>query len=102
METKEKILNYLEMDPEIYKIINSKEHMLILKEIYKTTTNIDDLFKKTDFKKLSILYNILDNLLVKKFISKVNLDKNELYYITDKGKEFIGLYEKAKKDFDLI
>ena len=102
MDAKDKIINYLETDPEIYKIINSKEHLLIFKEINKNPINFVDLSKKIDFKKVSILYNILDNLIAKKFISKVNIDKNELYYITDTGKEFINLYAKAKKDFNLI
>ena len=102
MENKDKLITLIESDPEIYKIINSKEHIAVLSIIGTESLGFDELNRKTDFKKVSILYNILDSLSDKKFIRKLEVNKNQIYYITDEGKAFISLVKNAQKDFNLI
>ena len=102
MENKDKLITLIESDPEIYKIINSKEHIAVLSIIGTESLGFDELNRKTDFKKVSILNNILDSLSDKKFIRKLEVNKNQIYYITDEGKAFISLVKNAQKDFNLI
>jgi DNA-binding PadR family transcriptional regulator len=102
MENKDKLITYIESDPDLYKIINSKEHILILELIGEKSIDIEELSRKTDFKKVSILYNILDNLLDKKYIKKLDVNKNKVYYITDEGKIILNLVKSAQKEFNLL
>jgi len=102
MENKDKLITMIETDPELYNIINSKEHIKVLEIITAGPTTFEELSKKTYFKKVSILYNILDNLLAKKYLRKLNVNQNDVYYITAEGKTFLNLVESAKKDFNLL
>jgi len=102
MSDKDKLITMIETDPELYSIINSKEHIFVLGLFIKEPRTFEEILRKTDFKKVSILYNILDNLLAKKYIRKLNINKNEVYYITAEGKSFLTLVESAKKDFNLL
>jgi len=101
MNEKDKLITMIETDPELYKIINSKEHIFVLELFSTEPTTFEEILRKTDFKKVSILYNILDNLLAKKYLRKLNVNKNDIYYITAEGKNFLNLVESAKKDFNL-
>jgi len=101
MENKDKLITLVEGDPDLYKIINSEDHLRVLEAIATETINFDDLSRKTDFKKVSILYNILDNLLDKKYIRKIEVNKNQVYYITSEGKNIYNLVKNAQKDFNL-
>ncbi len=101
MNEKDKLITMIETDPELYKIINSKEHIFVLELFSTEPTTFEEILRKTDFKKVSILYNILDNLLAKKYLRKLNVNKNDMYYITAEGKNFLSLVESAKKDFNL-
>lgn len=101
MEDNEKLINLLEKDPELYKIINSKEIMLLLEEIRKNPQKKDELIRKIYFKKVSILYNILDNLTKKNLIKKINIDNEEIYYITEDGDSFLRLCNKARNMFNI-
>ncbi len=101
MENKDKLITLVESDPDLYKIINSKAHIKVLEAIATESLNFYDLSRKTDFKKVSILYNILDNLLDKKYIRKLEINKNQVYYITNEGKNIYNLVKNAQKDFNL-
>jgi predicted transcriptional regulator len=101
MEDKDKLITLIESDPDLYKIINSKDHIIVLGIIAEESLGFDDLSRKTDFKKVSILYNILDNLLDKKYIKKLEVNKNQVYYITNEGKTIYNLVKSAQKNFNL-
>ncbi|MDD3178083.1 MAG: winged helix-turn-helix domain-containing protein [Candidatus ainarchaeum sp.] len=101
MENKDKLINILEEDPELYKIINSKEIMQILEQIKTKPQKKEEITRKIYFKKVSILYNILDILIKKKIIKKIDIENKEIYYITDKGNEFMDLCYIAKKKYNI-
>ncbi|MEI8364083.1 MAG: hypothetical protein WCF78_01335 [archaeon] len=101
MEDKDKLITLIESDPDLYKIINSKEHIKVLNIIALESLDFEELSRKTDFKKVSILYNILDNLLDKKYIKKLEVNNNQVYYITNEGKNIYNLVKSAQKDFNL-
>jgi predicted transcriptional regulator len=96
-----KLIEMIEKDPDLYKILNSKVYIEVLYEINKNSIEIDKLKRKIYFKNISILYNILDDLIKKEFIRKIKIKNNEVYFITENGKYFIRLYENEKKKYDL-
>jgi len=99
---KNKFITSIEKDPELYKIINSKEHMFIFQKIFENPRN-DDEFKREDyFKNISILYNILDTLINKNLIKKITVNDNEMYYTTEYGNNFYKMYDITKNKFKLI
>jgi len=101
MTEKEKLIEMVEKEPELLKIIQSKEHMAVLVEINKKPPKIEELKVNIYFKNVSILYNILDTLIQTKLIKKIQLDEKEVYYLTDKGKDFVSIYIESKEKFDL-
>jgi DNA-binding HxlR family transcriptional regulator len=100
-DNKEKLIELIESKPKLLKIIQSKEHIQILQEIYKEPQKNQDLKLKTSFKNVSILYNILDTLIQSNLVKKMEIDEEYIYFLTDKGKELIELYNLAKNKFDL-
>jgi len=101
MTKKERLIEMIETEPELLKIIQSKEYMKVLEEINKKPPKIEFLKSNIDFKNVSILYNILDTLIQTNFIKKILLDEEEVYYLTDKGQEFVSIYIESKEKFDL-
>jgi len=101
MSEREKLIEFIEKEPELLKILKSKEYMQVLEEISKEPPKIENLKVKTCFKNVSILYNILDTLIQKNFVKKIEVDKEEFYYLTEKGKEFFEMYKVAKEKFNL-
>ncbi len=98
---KDKLIGILEQDPELYKLINSKPHISILKEISLKPIDFEQLKKKIYFKRISILYNILNTLIDKKLVNKLDINNKDMYYITDKGTKFIQLCKITEKEFNL-
>jgi len=99
---KNKFITNIEKDPELYKIINSTEHMFIFQKIYENPQS-DEKFKREDyFKNISVLYNILDTLISKKLIKKITVNNNEMYYTTEYGNEFYKMYDIIKNKFKLM
>ena len=101
MTKKERLIEMIETEPELLKIIQSKEYMKVLEEINKKPPKIEFLKSNIDFKNVSILYNILDTLIQTNLIKKILLDEEEVYYLTDKGQEFVSIYIESKEKFDL-
>ena len=100
-DKKERLVEIIETEPELLKILNSKEHMQVLLEINKKPQKHQELKVNIYFKNVSILYNILDTLIQTKLIKKIQLDEEEVYYLTDKGKDFVSIYIESKEKFDL-
>ena len=99
---KDTLVKSLEENPQLYKIFNSKDYILVLEEFYcKKNLNIEDLQRNINIKKYAILYNILDSLIKEKLIKKIKVDNNDIYFITDTGKKIIELYKKTKEEFKL-
>lgn len=96
------LINMLQKDPDLYKILNSKPHLEILEEISKKPILFKDLQIKIYFKRVSMLYNILDMLIEKEFIKKIVLSDKETYYITETGNKFIQNYKASKEELNLI
>jgi predicted transcriptional regulator len=101
IERSEKLVEMVSKEPDLLKILKSNEHMSVLLEIYKKTQKIDNLKVNIYFKNVSILYNILDTLIHNKIVKKIEIDGNLVYYLTDKGKEFVEIYKEAKEKFNL-
>lgn len=99
--SEKKLVEMIEKDPDIYKMLNSKIYIDVLEQINQNSKGIDELKRKIYFKNISILYNILDDLIKKKFIRKTKIKEKEIYFITENGREFIGLYQNAKKKYNL-
>jgi predicted transcriptional regulator len=70
-------------------------------EISLKPPKIENLKAKTSFKNVSILYNILDTLIQNKLIKKIELNEEQVYYLTEKGEEFVSIYKISKERFDL-
>lgn len=101
MQEKERLIEFIEKEPELLKIIESKEHIDVLLKIFEKPPKIEELKTKTSFKNVSILYNILDALIHSKLIKKIEVGNEEVYYVTDKGEEFVKTYKVSKEKFDL-
>lgn len=105
-ENKDLLLKVLGEEPRLYKIINSKEHLKVLEILEKDNQNfqfIKNVVEKDIYiKKDIILYNILDSLIESNLIKKINVNDNIIYFLTDKGKNFLKLYKQTKQEFSLI
>ncbi len=98
---KDNLVKTLADNPELYKIVNSKDHISILKEIFKENLDFSNIKRKTYIKKDNIIYNILETLEQKELIKKIEVNNNIQYYITENGKKLINLYEEAKKEYNI-
>lgn len=101
MVKKDKVIEFIEKEPELLKIITSEQHMLVLLNIFEKPYEIEKLKIKTSFKNVSVLYNILETLILNDLVKKIELNKEQIYYLTEKGKEFTKTYKDSKKKFDL-
>ena len=101
MDENEKLVEMIEKEPKLLKVINSEEHMSVLLEISKKSQNNEELKTNIYFKNVSILYNILDTLLSNKLIKKTEIENNLVYFLTDKGNLFVNLYQNTKEKFSL-
>jgi len=101
MQEKERLIEMIEKEPELLKILESKEHIAVLIEISKKPPKIENLKVNISFKNVSILYNILDTLIQNKLIKKIEVSKEQVYYLTEKGEEFVNVYKISKDRFDL-
>ncbi len=101
MDKNERLIEMVEKEPELLKILNSEEHMRVLLEINRKAQKNEELKVNIYFKNVSILYNILDTLISNKLIKKTEIDKDIVYYLTDKGEEFVELYLNTKEKFNL-
>jgi|GEM_PF-1316505 len=102
VELNDLLIRFLEEDPELYKIIKSQQHMSVLREIAKENINFANLIRKIYFKKDTILNNILDTLIQRQLVQKINISNDVVYYLTEKGDSLMKLYDKNKKNYDLI
>ncbi len=101
MQEKERLIEMIEKEPELLKILESKEHIAVLMEIAKKPPKIENLKVNISFKNVSILYNIFDTLIQNKLIKKIEVSKEQVYYLTEKGEEFVNVYKISKDRFDL-
>jgi predicted transcriptional regulator len=101
IKLKDTLVKTLEENPDLYKILNSKDHMKVLDTIYKGNSDFANIKRIVKLKKDTILYNILDTLINKKLIKKININKNNIYYITSVGKKFFELYKNTKEEFTI-
>ncbi len=101
IDIKDSLVKTLEENPELYKIINSKGHISVLEEVCKENMDFENIKRNTYIKKANILYNILDTLIQKGLVKKIEVNKNVVYYITDVGEKLVVLYKKAKHDYNL-
>jgi DNA-binding HxlR family transcriptional regulator len=100
-DKKERLVEIIEKEPELLKILNSKEHIQVLLEINKKPQKHQELKVNIYFKNVSILYNILDTLVQNTLIKKIEIDDESTYYLTEKGEEFVQVYQIAKEKFNL-
>jgi DNA-binding HxlR family transcriptional regulator len=98
---KEDLVKTLEENTDLYKIINSKDHLIILEEIFKKNTDFEDLKKNTYIKKDNILYNILSTLSQKELIKEIEVNEKKVYYVTENGEKLVKLCQQARKEYNL-
>jgi len=101
MGSKESLIKVLEDDPEVYTIINSKDHVAVLEALFKENHDFSKLKRNLYIKKDNILYNILGMLIQKGLAKEIEVNENKIYYITDEGKKLVELFRNAKKEFNL-
>ena len=101
MGSKDNLIKVLEDDPEIYVIINSKDHLAVLDRLFAENSDFNKLKRNLYIKKDNILYNILGMLIQKGLIKEIEVNENKIYYITDNGKKLVELFRDAKKEFNL-
>jgi len=105
-DNKDILIKMLADDPKLLDIINSKEHIEILKLL--ETNSVDfinikqTISKYISIKKDIILYNILETLLSKELIKEIRVNNNVVYFLTEKGQKLITLYKETKKEFNII
>jgi Fe2+ or Zn2+ uptake regulation protein len=101
-DLKESLIKMVEDNPQLYKIISSKDHMIVLEEIYKKKNiDIEYLQRNINIKKYTILYNILESLIKENLIKKIKLSNKDVYFINENGQKIIDLYKKTKQKFTL-
>jgi predicted transcriptional regulator len=105
-ENKDLLLKMLSDEPVLYEIIKSKEYLNVLEILEKDSYNFPILKslldKSIDIKKDVILYNILDTLKDRDLIKKIDVNNGQMYFLTDKGKKLIKLYNQTKQEFNLM
>lgn len=105
-ENKDILLKMLSDEPVLYEIIKSKEYLNVLEILEKDSRNFQILKslleKSIDIKKDIILYNILDTLKDRDLIRKIDVNNSQMYFLTDKGKKLIKLYNITKQEFNLM
>jgi DNA-binding HxlR family transcriptional regulator len=101
IDIKDSLVKTLEENPDLYKIINSKDHVDVLEQICKQHTDLSNLKRNTYIKKDNILYNILETLIQKELVKKIDINDNIIYHITDVGEKLVNLYKNAKKEYNL-
>jgi DNA-binding HxlR family transcriptional regulator len=101
VEIHDSLVKTLEENTELYKIINSKDHLAVLEEIFKKNIAFEDIKKNTYIKKDNILYNILSTLTQKELIKEIEVNNNKIYYITDSGEKLVKLCQQARKEYNL-
>ncbi len=105
-ENKDILLKMLSDEPVLYEIIKSKEYLNVLEILEKDSRNFQILKslleKSIDIKKDIILYNILDTLKDRDLIKKIDVNNGQMYFLTDKGKKLIKLYNITKQEFNLM
>lgn len=105
-ENKDILLKMLSDEPVLYEIIKSKEYLNVLEILEKDSRNFQILKslleKSIDIKKDIILYNILDTLKDRDLIRKIDVNNGQMYFLTDKGKKLIKLYNITKQEFNLM
>ncbi|MDD3244835.1 MAG: hypothetical protein PHU47_01670 [Candidatus ainarchaeum sp.] len=104
-ENKDKLIQLLSQDPGLYDVINSNQHIYVLQILEKDSQEFQNIKKELpkdiNINKDIILYNILDTLIQKNLIKKIQVNKSQIYYITEKGKFLFKLYTDAKKEYNL-
>lgn len=104
-ENKDNLIKMFTEEPKLLDIVKSKEHMAVLTILEQNSANFlnlkKDVLKYIYIKKDIILYNILEALIQKDLIKKIGVNENTVYYITEKGKKFMNLYNETKKEFDI-
>lgn len=104
-ENKDILLKMLADEPKLYDIMKSKEHLLVLETLEKEDLNYQTLKtrlgKDIYIKKDIILYNILDTLISGGLIKKVKVNENIVYYLSEKGRNFVRIYMDTKKEFNI-
>jgi len=103
---KDVFLKMLSDEPGLYDVLKSKEHTLVLNILEKDNFDFNAikayLSQQAYINKDIILYNILDTLIKKDLIKKININNKEIYFLTDKGKNFIKVYNQTRQEFSLI
>jgi len=104
-DNKDLFIKLLSEEPKLIDVINSKEHLAVLEHLERDSSDFlnlkSNLMKYIYIKKDIILYNILEALTQRELIKKIRVNENQVYFITEKGKKFIGLYKETKKEFDI-
>lgn len=104
-ENKDILLKMLADEPKLYDILKSKEHLLVLETLEKEDLNYQTLKtrlgKDIYIKKDIILYNILDTLISGGLIKKIKVNENIVYYLSEKGRNFVRIYMDTKKEFNI-
>jgi len=105
-KNKDILIKMLGDEPRLYDVINSKEHINVLELLEKDNKDIKSIKgairKDIYIKKDIILYNILDALIDRNLIKKIKINNNELYFLTEKGIDFLKIYKETKQEFSLI
>ncbi len=105
-DNKDVLIKMLADEPKLLDVINSNDHLAVLDILDTNSFDFQNikavLTKYTYIKKDIILYNILETLIQRELVKKININDNKVYFITEKGKRLISLYKETKKEFNLV
>ncbi len=96
MDAPKEFMEFVQQNPACYSIMRSPVHMAVVKSLAQGAKGKIQLMRAFPQVEMSDLELILESLFEAGLVNKMRVASSEMYYLNEKGKAFLGVFEKAK------